>query len=196
MLHLTFFNKLCYNSIKSLSIKFYDITNEGERVFAAEEIIIYGGYSVCRITEITQKEVDGKMVDYYVLNPVFDSGSKIFVPVNNPILEKKMHRVIREDEAYELIESIPREIEIWLDNPNARKEKYTNIFSVRNRHEIIGIIKALRVHRTLQAEKKRRLHIADERFLKEAEKTMCEELAFALHISPSDVPQFIADRLA
>ncbi|MBR5272603.1 MAG: CarD family transcriptional regulator [Clostridia bacterium] len=177
-------------------MKSFDIIYEGENVFSVEEVIIYGGYSVCRILEIIPKELDGKMVDYYVLNPVFDCRAKIFVPANNPVLEKKMHRVLCEQDAYDLIQSIPQETEIWIDNPVARKERYTDIFTCRNRHEIIGLIKALRSHRALQATKKRRLHISDERFLKEAEKTMCEELAFALHISPSDVPQFIAQRLS
>jgi len=160
-------------------------------VFSADEVIIYGGYSVCKIAEITQKELNGKMVDYYVLKPVFNSGSTVFVPVNNEILKKRMHTVICRESALELIKTMPMMDSIWVDNENARKERYKDILSKRERNEVIGLIKALHIHQKKQAEKKRRLHISDERFLKEAEKTLCEELAFVLEMSPDDVPELI-----
>ncbi len=164
-------------------------------MFNAEEVIIYGGYSVCKIVEITQKELDGKMVDYYVLKPVFNSGSTVFVPVNNEILRKRMHTVICKNDALDLIKSMPMIEVIWVDNENARKEKYKGILAKRERSEIIGLIKALHIHQKQQADKKRRLHISDERFLKEAEKTLCEELAFVLETAPEDVPALIRSQV-
>ena len=160
-------------------------------MFCTDEVIIYGGYSICKIAEITQKELDGKMVDYYVLKPIFNPESTVFVPANNEILKKKMHTVICKEAAYDLIKSMPQVEQIWIDNENKRKELYRNILAKRERTEVIGLIKALHIHQQQQAEKKRRLHIADERFLKEAEKTLCEELAFVLEMAPEDVPNLI-----
>lgn len=160
-------------------------------MFRADEVIIYGGYSVCKIAEITQRELDGKMVDYYVLKPIFNSGSTVFVPMNNEVLQKRMHTVICKESACELIKSMPSIGTIWVDNENARKEKYRDILAKRERSEVVGLIKALHIHQRQQYEKKRRLHISDERFLKEAEKTLCEELAFVLEMSPEDVPDLI-----
>lgn len=171
-----------------------DIDNEGEHVFCTEDVIIYGGYSVCKITEITQKELDSKMVDYYVLKPIFNSGSTVFVPVNNEVLRSRMHTVICKEDACELISSMPDIEEIWIDRENDRKERYKAILSKRDRNEVIGLIKALHIHQQQQAEKKRRLHISDERFLKEAEKTLCEELGFVLDMAPEDVPEMIRRR--
>lgn len=164
-------------------------------MFSAEEVIIYGGYSVCKIAEITQRELDGKMVDYYVLKPIFNPGSTVFVPVNNETLQKRMHTVIGRENAEKLIISMPQIDTIWVDNENARKEKYKDILAKRDRSKIIGLIKALHIHQRQQAEKKRRLHISDERFLKEAEKTLCEELAFVLGMSPEDVPNLIRTKV-
>ena len=106
-----------------------------------------------------------------------------------------MHTVICKDVAIELINSMPSIETIWVDNENARKEKYKDILAKRERSEIVGLIKALHIHQKQQAEKKRRLHISDERFLKEAEKTLCEELAFVLEMSPEDVPNLIRSQL-
>lgn len=164
-------------------------------MFCAEEIIIYGGYSVCKIAEITQKELDGKMVDYYVLKPVFSSDSTVFVPVNNEMLQKRMHKIICKDDARNLILSMPQIEKIWVDGENARKEKYKDILARRERIEVVGLIKALHIHQKQQSEKKRRLHISDERFLKEAEKTLCEELAFVLEMLPEEVPNFIKSQV-
>ena len=164
-------------------------------MFCAEEIIIYGGYSVCKIAEITQKELDGKMVDYYVLKPVFNPDSTVFVPVNNDMLKKRMHKIICRDDAHSLIRSMSQIEKIWIDSENARKEKYKDILARRERDELVGLIKALHIHKQQQSEKKRRLHISDERFLKEAEKTLCEELAFVLEIPPDEVPILIRKQL-
>ena len=160
-------------------------------MFCAEEVIIYGGYSVCKIAEITQKELDGEMVDYYVLKPIFNFGSTVFVPVNNEALKKRMHTILCRDNACELIKSMPQIEMIWVDNEGKRKELYKEILAKRDRAEVIGLIKALHIHQKQQHEKKRRLHLSDERFLKEAEKTLCEELAFVLEMLPEDVPNFI-----
>lgn len=163
-------------------------------MFCAEEIIIYGGYSVCKIAEITQKELDGKMVDYYVLKPVFSPDSTVFVPVNNEMLKKRMHKIICKDDANNLIHSMPDIEKVWLDNENARKEKYKDILARRERDEVVGLIKALHIHQKKQSEKKRRLHISDEKFLKEAEKNLCEELAFVLEIAPEEVINLIRNQ--
>ena len=164
-------------------------------MFCTEEIIIYGGYSVCKIAEITQKELDGKMVDYYVLKPVFNPDSTVFVPVNNDMLKKRMHKIICRDDALSLIRSMSQIEKIWIDSENARKEMYKDILARRERCEIVGLIKALHIHQQQQSEKKRRLHISDERLLKEAEKTLCEELAFVLEIAPEEVPSLIKEQV-
>lgn len=164
-------------------------------MFCTDEVIIYGGYSICKIADITQKELDGKMVDYYVLKPIFNSGSTVFVPVNNEILQKKMHTVICKETAYDLINSMPQVEKIWVDNENKRKELYKDILAKRERSQVVGLIKALHIHQHEQLDKKRRLHIADERFLKEAEKTLCEELAFVLEMAPEDVPNLIKSQV-
>lgn len=164
-------------------------------MFCTDEVIIYGGYSVCKIAEITQKELNGEMIDYYVLKPVFNPDSTVFVPTNNEILKKRMHAVICKEDTCALIKSMPQIEEIWIDNEGKRKELYKDILARHERNEIVGLIKALHIHQKQQTEKKRRLHISDERFLKEAEKTLCEELAYVLDMAPEDVPSLIRSQV-
>ena len=163
-------------------------------MFSKDEVIIYGSYGVCRITEITKKEFKGAMVDYYVLNPIFNPTSTIFVPAGNEALQKKMHKAFCRNEALELIKSIPQVQPIWIEHENSRKTIYSDILTRRERTEIIGLIMALHIHQSRQIEKKRRLHISDQRFLNEAQKTLCEELAFALGMAPDDIPALIKSK--
>jgi len=57
--------------------------------------------------------------------------------------------------------------------------------------ELIRMIRLIRAHEQEQVRKGKRLHITDERFLKEAEKMVCEELSLVLDISRDEVLQRI-----
>ena len=164
-------------------------------MFDINEDIVYGGYSVCRIIGTEKNDLNGNMIDYYVLRPAFDPGSKIFVPMNNEKLTRKMHRLISETEVYELIRIIPDLQIVWIENESERREIYREALLKRDRREIINIIKTLRSHKQEQLEKKRRLHIYDEKILKEAEKTLFEEFAYILNMDPKGVSDFIDEQL-
>ena len=53
--------------------------------------------------------------------------------------------------------------------------------------KLVELIRRMHFHSKLQLKKGRRLHITDERFLKEAEKMVCDEVSVVLHIDRNDV---------
>ncbi len=57
------------------------------------------------------------------------------------------------------------------------------------------MIKALHFHQQEQQKKGRRLHISDERFMKEAEKMLYEEFAYVLNIRKEEVLPFILQQV-
>ena len=72
-------------------------------MFAIGEYIVYGNTGVCKVTETTKMAAPGTKDDrlYYTLEPVYDKGCRLFIPVDNQ--KVKMRPILTKQEADELI---------------------------------------------------------------------------------------------
>lgn len=164
-------------------------------MYEINDIILYGIQGVCKIVDITEKEIDGKCREYYVLKPVYESNSTIFIPVHSEKLTAKMRRILSNEEIYALIKAIPDESTVWIDNEALRREKYSEILTSGDRAALVRMIKTLYLHRQVQREKGRKLYISDERFMNDAEKMLYDEFAYVLHIKREQVLPFILEQI-
>lgn len=155
------------------------------------DIVLYSWHGVCTITDITEKEFNGNKANYYVLKPVHDTNSTIFVPAENENVTAKMRRVLSSEEIHALIKNMPNEDTIWIEDDNQRKEKYKEIISKGNRSDLIRLIKTLYLHQQAQKKLGKKMYIIDEKFMKEAEKLLYDEFAHVLDIKPEEVVSFI-----
>lgn len=164
-------------------------------MYSKDDIIMYSAEGVCKITDITKQDVNGKKVDYYVLKPIYSNTALIYVPVTNESLTGKMHRVLSKEEILTLIRNLRNTETQWIENENLRKVKYKEILSSGDRCKIIEMIKTIHIHKNYLNERGRKLHITDERFLKDSEKILYEEFSFVLDIKPEEVLPFIKSEL-
>lgn len=164
-------------------------------MFGNNETIIYGSQGVCKITEIAEKTYDGHTKQYYTLRPLYNDTSVLYVPVDNPSLTGKMHRVLSAAEIHALIDSIPQEGALWIEDERERKIAYKEMLERGDRRELVGMIKALYLHQKQQQAKGRRLHVADEKFFKTAEKILYDEFALVLDIEPDQVLPFLLKKM-
>ena len=159
------------------------------------DTIVYGTHGVCKIQGIVSRDFGKKMMDYYMLKPVFDPGATIFVPVENEKLKGRMRALLSEEEVRRMIHAMPHAQTIWIDNDNARKEAYKEIVDKGDRKKLVQLVKTLYFHSKRQQEKGKRLHVSDETFLRGAEKILFEEIALVLHMDKEAVGPFIIKEL-
>jgi len=164
-------------------------------IFNVNDTILYGTHGVCRIAEISERDFGEKGMEYYILKPLGDDKATLFVPVSNEKLLAKMRRVLTAAEIYELIKAMPDEETIWVENETNRKEKYKEILTSGNRKNLIQLVKTLYRHQGEQKEKGKKLHISDERFMKDAERMLYAEFAHVLDIQYEQVLPFIMEEL-
>ena len=164
-------------------------------MYQIDDTVLYGTHGVCKITEITEQSFGGIAKKYYILKPIHNSGSTVYVPIENEILTSKMRRVLSVEEIHSLIRNMPSEKSLWIENEPERKECYKKIIAKGDRQELIQIIKALYLHQQEQSAKGKKLHAADERYFKEAEKLLYDEFAMVLNIKPSQVLPFIMEQV-
>ncbi len=163
--------------------------------FQVNDSVLYGSEGVCRIADICEQDFLGARAEYYVLKPVYTPGSTVFVPVANETLTAKMRRILSPDEIRSLIKTMPDEATLWIDDDNARRARYAEILQNGDRAELVGLIKALYHRREAQQAKGRKLHVADERYLHDAEKVLYDEFAHVLCIKRDEVLPFILEQI-
>lgn len=164
-------------------------------MFQINDTVIYGTQGACKISEIMQKKFAGKPMKYYVLKPIYDENSTVYIPVDNQGLVNKMRRLLSAREIHEIIQAMPDEECVWIENEHERKQAYKDIISRGDRLELVKLIKTLYFHQQAQQAKGRKLHMADERYFKEAEKLLYSEFALVLNIEPEQVVPFIANQI-
>lgn len=155
------------------------------------ERIHYGGSGVCTIEEITTMRFGRTRERYYVLRPLHQNASVIYVPVENPTLVGKMRPVLTEEEVRELIRQMPEVETVWEEDPQQRKLLFDQLLRSNNCVDLVKIIK------TLYRQKKRRsamgktLHVSDENYLREAQRLLYDEFAGVLGMTPAEVNGYI-----
>lgn len=164
-------------------------------MYSVGAVVIYKNEGVCRITDTVTKRFRDNNIEYYVLKPIHKENSEIFVPKNNSVLVEKMRRVLSKDEIMELIKEMPKESNIWIENSDERKESYKKILESGERTELVKLIKTLYTHKQKQKKSGKKLHIADEKILKDAERMLYDEFAYVLDIPHNEVVPFISGQL-
>lgn len=165
-------------------------------MFQVNDVIVYGTQGVCKIVGTEEKMVNGTKKNYYVLKPVSDKGATIFAPADNELVLKKMRRLLTRDEIHQLIDSMQSENVVWINNENARKERFRGILAKGDHLELISMIKSIYAHKQEREAEGKRLHMSDEHFFKDAEQILYHEFQYVLQIeSKHELMDYILSRI-
>jgi len=162
-------------------------------MYSINDIVSYSSAGICDITDITNRSIAGRSMDYYVLKPKMDQKSTVFVPVNNAKLIARMRSPMNTSEAKELVDSLCTLGTDWIDNDNERKEVYRSRITDGTPALLAQIYKTLTLRRKELEENSRKLRSADEAFLKECEKLLSFEICNATGSPQDEVKKMIFD---
>lgn len=163
-------------------------------MFNVNDTVLYGAAGVCVISDIEKRTVCGKNHSYYVLNSVYRDNSTVLVPVDNDALVGKMRRVLSQDEIAGIVSEASQNPMSWEEDERLRKEHYKVILSAGDSLEIVKQMKNIHIHRKELEESGKKLHLADERFLKEALRVIGEEFSLVLKAEPEDIMNAIVQK--
>lgn len=152
-------------------------------MFKVNDVIIYGTQGVFQIADVEEKTVSGAKKNYFVLKPVYDNGATVFAPTDNAQIRKKMRYLLTKDEIHRLIDAMPDENAVWIENENERKERYKGILTRGDHLELIQMIKAIYRNKKEREAEGKRLHMSDERFFREAEQILYNEFQYVLKLN-------------
>ena len=150
-------------------------------------IVVYGTEGLCKICDITERTFGKETSEYYVLSPLANEAETVFVPKNNEKVLKRMRPILSKERASQLLEAAPSEYGEWVENDRERQQIYKQILLCGSSEELLMMTRALYLHQIELLERGKKLHAADERFLKDAEKMLFEELAYVYNITVAEV---------
>lgn len=159
-------------------------------------VVNYSSSGVCIVSDVTVEEVLGKRSKFYVLTPVFDSRTTLYVPMDNQILMNKMRPLLSSDEIESLISSMPDIKYTWNDDDRVRSAEFKSIVSDGTHADLIRMLRCLYMHKIDLSKKGKLMRSSDEAYFKKAEFKFFSEVAYVLDISYDNVRSYIDSKLA
>lgn len=161
------------------------------RMFRVGDLIIYGIHGVCHIVGTDIKMLDRKKVEYYVLEPVQQPGSRYYVPMGNQTALNKMKPILTAYQLKQILDSDEAKANCWIEDENLRKQRYREMIGSGDRAALISMVRTLHNHKQIQLAAGRKFHLCDENFLRDAEKILTEEFSMVLNIPVGAVADYI-----
>lgn len=162
-----------------------------DNLFKISDTVVHPGMGVCKITDIKSEDfAKFGSKQFYVMNPIYENTqTTVYVPVDSPKITLK--KLLSEEEIEKMLSEIDFSKSVWIENDIIRKEKFSQILKSGDRTDIILLIKELHLKLEEREKTGKRLHIADEKILREAEKLIHQELAFSMNIEIEQVAELI-----
>lgn len=161
------------------------------------DFVTYGCKGVCQVKDITTLSMDGVPKDklYYELQPLHDTGSKIFTPVEHEASRSAMRPMLSEDEAEALLEGLEELDEIWIADDRAREANYRETINHCDAKGMLAILRSLYLRRKDRMSVGRKLTAMDSRYLRIAQENLYTELSLALCQPETEITERIEGQL-
>ena len=158
-------------------------------MFEKGSFVVNATNGICEITDIVTMEISGVAKEYYLLIPIEEKNTKVYIVVNGA--ENKIRPVMKKEEALELMKEIPTIEEAWVENEKERERLYKDAIASRDPKRLVAIIKTLYIRRKTRTDAGKKSTAVDERYFKIVENQLHAELAFALGEEKNNIKQII-----
>jgi CarD family transcriptional regulator len=156
------------------------------------ELIVYENAGVCQIKGT--ERLDRRHSAYYVLCPIYDNNSTLYVPVDGA--QKRMRPVMSSGDALSLIDQLPQVEVLHFSSLTEQKTLASEILTSGNQLRLAQLTKTIYQHQAHRRKSAKTTVTYDSNILRMAENLLFGELAVALDIDRAQVPSFIEQHLA
>ena len=161
-------------------------------MFEKGDYVIYGNNGICRVQDITTLSISGidKNRKYYLLKPVYASGSTVYTPVDTA--ETLLRPALSREEADSLIRSIPDIPLIPIADEKTLEKTYKEYMRSNSTRAWVQLIKTIYLRKEKRTMKGYKVTALDSRYFSLAESSLYGELAIALDKPREEVKSYIA----
>ena len=152
--------------------------------------VTYRSEGVCIVLDICNQRFVGSDQEesYYILAPINDMKSTVFVPMNNETLVGYMRALLSADELNTVLSEVRDERIEWIPENRARNAAFKQILSTGSRRDMIALLNTLYDRLDYMKSIEKKVGTMDITLLSKAERLFFEELSFTCEIkSQGDV---------
>lgn len=161
-------------------------------MFEKGDYVICGNNGICSVQDITTLNISGvdKTRKYYLLKPVYQSGSTVYIPMDTA--GQSLRKALSKEEADALIASIPDIPLIPLSDEKTLERTYKEYMHDGSCESLVKLIKTIYLRKEKRILKGAKITAVDSRYFKLAEDFLYSELSVSLGLSRDEVKDHIA----
>jgi len=155
-------------------------------MFSKNEYVFHESAGVCIISDIRVAPLEGMPSDrnYYVLKPLLDANSVVYLPVDSDRVF--LRRLLTREEAESLLSRIGEIQELEAENPKLLRAKYIETMHTYQPTEWVRVIKTVKKRASILAQKSQKLPETERSFLEKSKQHLCTELSVVLDCDVRD----------
>lgn len=164
-------------------------------MYEIESVVMHITNGICKIKDIQEKSSTQNINQkYYVLQPVFETGTTLFVPIeNNPA---RIRTLLTKEEINGMMQTLANQQDKpWINDDNQRLSHFKTVLKNGNQQEILSMLHTIYLKQIQKKQSGKKLRFTDERVKNAAEKLVQQEFSYVLQIPQEEVPDWICSHI-
>lgn len=163
-------------------------------MFHVGEYVVDSVNGICRIEgEVTLDYVEDKDRLYFLLIPLKDEKSKVYIPITSA--DKRLREILTEQKISDLLDEINDIDSIWIENDKERERIYKDVVKSCEPKQLVSIIKTLYFRKEQRSKEGKKNTTVDEKYFRQAEDNLYSEIGFVLSLNNEEVKSLIKDKV-
>lgn len=160
-------------------------------MYSIGDYVVKVNDGVCKVEEITHLEMSGVSNEklYYVMVPIQNKGSRIFVPVDGK--QEDLRSVIPPERVEEIMGKVSDMDAEWIVNNKFREQRYKEVLHEGDPECLVSYIKMMYQKRREREASGKKNTAVDERYLRFMEETVYSEFAFVMDCDKTEIKEKI-----
>lgn len=157
------------------------------------DYVVSSSNGICKIEEETWQDWSGEKTLYFVLIPINEKGSKVYIPVKTA--EQRVRKAMTESEAWQLISNLKLLPDIVIENQKFCEKEYKTAIYSGDPVMVARAIKTIYSRMRVRTSSGKKATAIDERYFKTAIHILHSELSYALGCKEDEVESKILEAI-
>ena len=159
--------------------------------------VVYASNGICFIEDVKKLTfIKGEPEKtYYILRPLNDKNSTIYIPENNELLLGRIRSIITKDEIDAIIRDTKTAEFVWIEDRKQRSAHYRELLSAPHPAVLLPLMKSIATKKAELAELGKKLAAVDRDTYEISLRFVKDEFAFALNYTERDAIEHITRAL-
>lgn len=158
-------------------------------MYSIGDCVVYSNNGICRVEDIVMMNMQGDDKKYYLLIPINEKASKIYLPIDNTAGRIRM--AMNKEQAMQLADSIGKIEEIHIRNDKEREAIYRDAYMSNDICKVISVLKAIFRRKAERQKNGKKSTVIDDKYFDLLKEQLYGELAYALGVEKEELEQII-----